>query len=72
MDHKLVQISTYVIDNIFSTLKWRARHHVPELATIGTDHINDVVAAFENLIPGPIPLVNAPDILTTKACGYQD
>ena len=54
IDHEPVKISINVIDVLFNNLRRRARHHTPRLATITTDHSNDIEASSEGQ-PGPLP-----------------
>ena len=47
------------------------RHHTSALAVAVTDNINEVVVALEQL-PGPVPPIDLPTILTTRICGIFD
>jgi hypothetical protein len=62
IDHEPVKISIFVIDILFNHLRWRARHHTPRLATITTDHLNDIEASYDGQ-PGPLPPVEIPTSL---------
>lgn len=63
IDHEPVKISIFVIDILFNQLRWRARHHTPKMATITTDHLNDIEASYEGQ-PGPLPPIVIPTSLT--------
>jgi hypothetical protein len=56
------------MDILLSKFKRRARHHIPVLALVVTDHIDEAVDALENY-PGPAPPVKALYSLMPKICG---
>jgi hypothetical protein len=59
IDHEPVKISIFAIDVLFNNLRWRARHHTPRLATITTDHLNNIETSYEGQ-PGQLPPIAIP------------
>ena len=57
IDHVPMKTIIYVIDVLFNHLRWRARHHTPRLATIATDHLNDIEASYEGQLGPLLPVV---------------
>ena len=62
-NHEPVKISIYVLDVSYKDLLWRARHHIPRMATHTIDNLNDIEASYEGQ-PGPLPPVEISTSLT--------
>jgi hypothetical protein len=59
VNHELVKISIYVIDVLYKDLFWRARHHIPRMATLTVDHLIEIEVSYEGQ-SCPLPHVEIP------------
>ena len=65
VNHEPVKISIFVMDVLYTNLRWRARHHTPRMATLIVNHMNEVETSYEGQ-PGPLPPVEVPTSLTIQ------